>query len=90
MYRVDVYLRIRRAVIVEGMSIRETAREFGLHRDTVRKMLAYSVPPASRPCPDRDGVGASAGSLTLIEERGKLSAVVIPSGPFVDQDRPIV
>ena len=48
MYKVDVYLRIRRAVMVEGMSIREAAREFGLHRDTVRKMLAYSVPPGYR------------------------------------------
>ena len=45
MYRVDVYLRIRSAVVVEGMSIREASRVFGLHRDTVRKMLAYSVPP---------------------------------------------
>ena len=48
MYRVDVYLRVRRAVMVEGMSIQETARTFGLHRDTVRKMLAYSVPPDYR------------------------------------------
>ena len=48
MYKVDVYLRVRRAVMVEGMSIRETARTFGLHRDTVRKMLAYSVPPGYR------------------------------------------
>ena len=45
MFRVDVYLRVRRAVMVEGMSIREASRVFGLHRDTVRKMLAYSVPP---------------------------------------------
>ena len=28
--------------MVEGMRIREAAREFGLHRDTVRKMLQYS------------------------------------------------
>ena len=48
MYRVDVYLRVRRAVMVEGKSIREVSREFGLHRDTVRKMLAYSVPPGCR------------------------------------------
>ena len=48
MYRVEVYLRVRRAVMVEGMSIREAAREFGLHRDTVRKMLTYSVPPGYR------------------------------------------
>ena len=44
----EVYLRVRRAVMVEGMSIREAAREFGLHRDTVRKMLEYSVPPGYR------------------------------------------
>ena len=48
MYNVDVYLRVRRAVMVEGKSIREVSREFGLHRDTVRKMLAYSVPPGYR------------------------------------------
>ena len=44
----EVYLRVRRAVMVEGMSVREAARTFGLHRDTVRKMLAYSVPPGYR------------------------------------------
>ena len=48
MFRVDVYLRVRRAVMVEGMSIREASQVFGLHRDTVRKMLAYSVPPGYR------------------------------------------
>ena len=48
MYKVDVYLRVRRAVMVEGMSMREAARVFGLHRDTVRKMLAYSVLPGHR------------------------------------------
>ena len=48
MFRVEVYLRVRRAVMVEGMSIREASRVFGLHRDTVRKMLAYSVPPGYR------------------------------------------
>ena len=30
------------------MSTREAARVFGLHRDTVRKMLQYSVPPGYR------------------------------------------
>ena len=34
--------------MVEGMSVRETSRVFSLHRDTVRKMLAYSVPPGYR------------------------------------------
>ena len=27
MYKVELYLRVRRAVMVEGMSIREAARE---------------------------------------------------------------
>ena len=48
MYQMDVYLRIRRAVMVDGMSIREVSRVFGLHRDTVRKILAYSAPPGYR------------------------------------------
>ena len=48
MYKVDMYVRVRRACMVEGMSIREAARVFGLHRDTVRKMLMYSVPPGYR------------------------------------------
>jgi len=30
------------------MSIREAARVFGLHRDTVRKMLMFSLPPGYR------------------------------------------
>ena len=48
MYKLDVYLRVRRAVLVEGMSVREASRVFGLHRDTVRKILAYSTPPGYR------------------------------------------
>ena len=45
MYHVEIYVRVRRACMVEGMSIREASRVFGLHRDTVRKMLVFSVPP---------------------------------------------
>ena len=41
----EVYARVRRAVQVDGMSIRQASREFGLARKTIRKMLAYSVPP---------------------------------------------
>jgi transposase len=45
MYSVEIYVRVRRAVVVEGLSQREAARQFGIHRDTVRKMLAFSLPP---------------------------------------------
>ncbi len=48
MYKVGIYFRVRKACSVDGMSVREAARMFGLHRDTVRKMLEYSVPPGYR------------------------------------------
>jgi transposase len=47
-YTVELYARVRRAVIVEKMSEREAAKEYGLARETVRKMLRYSVPPGYR------------------------------------------
>lgn len=45
MYSVEIYGRIRRACHVEGMSIREAARQFGVHRRTVKKILGFSIPP---------------------------------------------
>jgi len=42
---VEIYGRVRRAVRVEGRSQRAVAREFGISRETVRKMLEYAVPP---------------------------------------------
>jgi transposase len=48
MFEVEIYGRVRRAVRVEGKSQRAVAREFGLSRDTVRKMLEYAVPPGYR------------------------------------------
>ena len=45
MYPVELYSKMRRACHVEGMSIREAARVFGVHRKTVRKMLRFSIPP---------------------------------------------
>ena len=48
MYVVELYFRVRKACLVGGMSIREASHEFGVHRDTVRKMLANPVPPGYR------------------------------------------
>jgi transposase len=50
---VEIYGRVRRAVRVEGKSQRAVAREFGLSRDTVRKMLQYAVPPGYRRHPTK-------------------------------------
>jgi transposase len=44
-YKVEVYARVRRAVQVDGMSIREAARQFGLSRKSIRKMMQFSLPP---------------------------------------------
>ena len=48
MFSVELYGRVRHACHVEGLSQREAARRFGIHRNTVRKMLTFSVPPGYR------------------------------------------
>ena len=45
MKRVELYARVRHAVMIEGLSQREAARRFGIDPRTVGKMLRYSVPP---------------------------------------------
>ena len=46
-FTVDLYRKVRLACS-EGMSQREAARQFNISRDSVRKMLAFSVPPGYR------------------------------------------
>ena len=48
MYSVDLYLRVRLACHVDGLSQREAASRFGIARETVRKMLRHSAPPGYR------------------------------------------
>ena len=48
MKSVELYLRVRRAVFVEGRSRREAARHFGIARKTVEKMCSFSAPPGYR------------------------------------------
>jgi transposase len=48
MKNVDLYGRVRHAVLIDGMSSREAARVFGIDPRTVAKMLAFSVPPGYR------------------------------------------
>ncbi len=44
----DLYRRVRLACHLENLSQREAAEYFGISRETVRKMLAHSVPPGYR------------------------------------------
>ena len=58
------------ACMVDGMSIKEASRVVGLHRDTVRRMLEYSVPPGyrRRRPPRRPKIGPYTGVMDRIVE----------------------
>lgn len=43
----ELYLKVRLACR-DGMSAREAARQFGISRESVKKMLSFSVPPGYR------------------------------------------
>lgn len=45
MYSVDIYNRVRRACLKDGMSARAAARYFNKDRKTIAKMLRHEVPP---------------------------------------------
>jgi transposase len=45
---VDLYRRVRLACHHQGLSSREVARQFGISRETVGKMLKFSEPPGYR------------------------------------------
>lgn len=44
MFTVELYLKVRHAHFEDGLSGRQIARDFGISRDSVAKMLAYSEP----------------------------------------------
>jgi transposase len=74
---VEIYGRVRRAVLVEGRSQRSVAREFGLARVTVHKMLGYSIPPGYRrkePA-KRPKLGPWVGVIETILEEDKTKPV---------------
>ena len=48
MFTVELYAKIRRAVMVDGLSRREAAKRFGVHRNTISKMLQYEPPRVCR------------------------------------------
>ena len=43
MYSVDIYSRVRRACLKDGMSSREAARYFNKDRKTIAKMLRHGL-----------------------------------------------
>ena len=74
MFHVEMYFQVRRACLVEGMSVREASRVFGVHRDTVRKMLANATPQGytrKRP-PRRPKLEPYTGVIDAILEADRL------------------
>mgnify|MGYP006115472711 FL=1 len=48
MYSVDIYSRVRRACLKDGMSARAAAQYFNKDRKTIAKMLRHELPPGYR------------------------------------------
>ncbi len=48
MYSVDIYNKVRLACHHNGLSQREAARQFGVARPSIKKMLSHSEPPGYR------------------------------------------
>ena len=48
MYGVELYSKVRMAVLRDGVSQREAARRFGIDRGTVAKMVGHAAPPGYR------------------------------------------
>ena len=73
MYKVELYGRVRRAVLVDGQSQRAVAREFGISRKTIRKMLSYAVPPGyqRQQSVKRPKLGPWVGMIDAIVEADK-------------------
>lgn len=69
MFPVNLYVKVRRAVMVENRSEREVACYFGMHRKTVRKMCQFAMSPGYRPT-------QSAISPTLVPFVGIIDAIL--------------
>lgn len=68
MKAVELYARVRHAVLIEGISARAAADRFGINARTVSKMLKFSVPPGyvrSKP-PIRPKLDAFVGIIDAI------------------------
>ena len=63
MHTVDLYRKVRLACR-DGMSERAAARHFGISRESVKKMLQFSVPPGSVNAGSRFGQRAAQKTAT--------------------------
>jgi hypothetical protein len=73
MYSVDIYSRVRRACLKDGMSAREAARYFNKDRKTIAKMLSHELPPGYRRSepPHRPTLNAYVGVIDECQSQSK-------------------
>lgn len=69
----DLYAKVRRAVMVDAMSERAAARNFGISRKTVNKMVNHTVPPGyqRKDRPVAPKLGAFVGIIDQILQDGR-------------------
>ena len=69
----ELYERVRRAVLVDGLSQRSVALEFCISSKSVRKMVSFSVPPGYRreQSPARPKLDAFVGVIDAIVEEDR-------------------
>ena len=67
MKRVELYQKVRRAVMIDGMSRRGAATYFGINRKTVDKMLVFPEPPQHGRC-GRSFSGKLTGLTEIIDK----------------------
>ena len=75
MFSVELYGRVRHACHVEGLSQREVARRFGIHRNTARSQQSCHQPPF-RAVRSGGGGARSAELLTTASSRGRFMATI--------------
>ena len=62
------WAEIRRRVLVDGLSKRAACREYGLHWDTLTKILSHAEPPGYRRTAPRPELGLYLGVIHQILE----------------------
>jgi hypothetical protein len=88
---VEIYGRVRRAVLVDGKSQRAVAREFGLSRDTVPAALAQRdsiMSLANRPPEPRNSFSMELGSYCKIPYPESVPSAVNEIGAPVAYAKP--